>query len=225
MEYQLRFNEFNMENLTHIVESVLDDLAVMVMRKLKPSAHLNERYLHHLFTHKLQEKIGLISLDGESLIHPEWATRIKDLRPEGGIYKKDDEKKSIYHQADSGRNGYLDFAIGDFDEPKCGIEFKLDNSFNQNGIAFDFMKLLDKRNPIKCGFSFVVSYGNAGTSTNMGLKFFHDCLEQAIKSSSYIDNNRTLHLYAIEIPTGAKASIIKAVKTTGDTFTITYTTI
>ena len=58
--------------------------------------------------------------------------------------------------SEDGTNGSIDFAIGDYEKPKIGIEFKLIYSWDYQVVAFDFLKMLDERNPFDAVFSFNV---------------------------------------------------------------------
>ena len=52
---------------------------------------LNERYLHHFFSHILQEKYNLLNLTGDYrtiTLHPEWPTYKEQTKLDYGRYKK-----------------------------------------------------------------------------------------------------------------------------------------
>ena len=50
------------------------------------TTHLNERYLHHLFSHRIQQDYPL-SLDYHSKLPPEWATNVYRNKKYIQIYK------------------------------------------------------------------------------------------------------------------------------------------
>ena len=65
--------------------------------------------------------------------------------------------RKIYMTIEDGRRGgFIDFAVGDCGFPKIGVEFMLKPSWSNEETVFDFMKLLDSRNP---NFKQVVSFG------------------------------------------------------------------
>jgi len=74
---------------------------------------LNERYLHHCFSHLLQEKYNLLNLTGDNaaiILHPEWPTYKKQTGLVYGRYRK---KNGKYKPNANGTAGFIDFAIGD----------------------------------------------------------------------------------------------------------------
>ncbi|NLJ82045.1 MAG: hypothetical protein GX330_02840, partial [Bacteroidales bacterium] len=78
-----------------------------------------------------------------SKLHPEWAT--------SGKYKKSEKEYLI---DEKGTCGFIDFAIGDYENPDLCIEFKHNKSWNFQSIVFDFMKLMDSNNKMKSAISF-----------------------------------------------------------------------
>ncbi len=84
---------------------------------------LNERYLHHFFSHLLQEKDKSLNLFGnkkEISLHPEWPTYKKQTKLTFGRYKNEN---GIYISDANGTAGFIDFAVGDYKKPDIGIEF------------------------------------------------------------------------------------------------------
>ena len=63
-------------------------------------------------------------------------------------------KRTKYHIAEEGSGGQIDFAIGHYAKPEIGIEFKLTNGWTNEGIVFDYLKLMHNKNP----FHAVISY-------------------------------------------------------------------
>ena len=108
---------------------------------------LNERYLHHYLSRLLQESHPLLDLagpTGDIKLHPEWPTFKKATGIEGGRYKGD---RKVYQPDDvTGKEGAIDFALGDYDRPEIGIELLLKVGWDGDEVAFDFLKLLDGRN-------------------------------------------------------------------------------
>lgn len=117
---------------------------------------LNERYLHHFFSHRLQEEENLLNLTGDReaiTLHPEWPTYKKQTGLLYGRYRSENGK---YRPKSNGTAGFIDFAIGDYYKPEIGIEFTLKFGWSQEEIVYDFLKLLDQKNPFKTAISFNV---------------------------------------------------------------------
>lgn len=114
---------------------------------------LNERYLHHAFSHALQSEApgmaNLLDFRGPSpliALHPEWPTYKKATNLlTGGCYSRPD-KKTYMPDRDGKGGGFIDFALGDYPCPEIGVEFMLNDFWSTEETVFDFMKLLDSRN-------------------------------------------------------------------------------
>ena len=101
----------------------------------------NERYLHHYFSQRIKDSFPVDYVDYKrSSLHPEWATA-NSIRPKGGKYKKENNK---YFVNDAGTSGFIDFALGNYENTELGIEFKVCESFKFESLVFDYMKLMDK---------------------------------------------------------------------------------
>lgn len=114
---------------------------------------LNERYLHHFFSHRLQTKQNLLNLTGDRdaiNLHPEWPTYKTQTKLRFGQYRKRNRR---YHPDVNGTAGFIDFAIGNYHRPDIGIEFTLKFGWSQEEIIYDFLKLLDPENPFKTAIS------------------------------------------------------------------------
>ena len=155
-----------------IILELIDELQL-----IDPRVHLNERYLHHKFSFKVQKCMPL-TYDSNSRLHPEWATYIKgiDIR-NGGLYYKEGNQ----YKADKlkGSSGFIDFAIGNADNPDYGIEFKMSTQLNKEGLIYDYMKLLDGRNNIEGGISLAVYYGHSSHSSQCEKSVLEECLLEA----------------------------------------------
>jgi len=141
-------------NVLKVKDDVLKLILEVANSLINFGPMFNERYLHHFFTCRLQEKLGLGSpiVDGRTItLHPEWPTSKKVTGLRYGQYKKDKHKK--YVPTVDGRAGFIDFAIGDYKSPEIGIEFSMSSSWRSEAIIFDFIKLLDNRNPFRLVFS------------------------------------------------------------------------
>jgi len=140
-----------MDDYTDLAITTVLDLA---QRLYCHGPMLNERYLHHAFSHRLQARADLLGLtDGPQAprLHPEWPTCKKSTGIDGGRYRRIDKR---YHPCADGGPGWIDFALGDYHKPSVGIEFTMLPSFSSEAITYDLVKLLDSRNP----FAAVISW-------------------------------------------------------------------
>ncbi|MGY4686386.1 hypothetical protein [Petrotoga sp. DB-2] len=64
----------------------------------------------------------------------------------------------IYQADENGKTGFIDFAIGNYNKHDIGIEFTLKYGWSNEEIIYDFLKLLDKKNPFKVSISFNVIF-------------------------------------------------------------------
>jgi len=149
------------------------------------SPTMNERHLHHVFSHHLQNRICPISIAAvpRNQIHPEWPTARQTPSLSFGRYTNTNGA----YQADSkGSAGFIDFAIGDYESPAVGIEFVLMRSWSKESVVFDFLKLLDPANPFESVFSFNLILRDKGVATG-GHK---TNLEQSINDAYSEAHNR-----------------------------------
>ena len=166
---------------------------------------LNERYLHHFFSHLLQDKYNLLNLTGDKraiILHPEWPTYKKQTGLPYGRYRKEDGK---YRPAVDGTAGFIDFAIGNYEKPDIGIEFSLKYGWSNEEIVYDFLKLLDKKNPFKSVISFNVILRKGRLLKGRYLKNLENHMDDAfIEAANRLENerrddSRELHLIVTEI--------------------------
>ena len=175
------------------------------LRQVSSAVHLNERYLHHLFSYQIQKDYP-VSLDGNSMLHPEWATYIKGRRT-GGRYRK---HGNVYLKSDkSGSSGFIDFAIGNSEKPDYAIEFKMSNVFNREGLIYDYMKLLDRRNPFHKAISVAVYYGHSSHSRLCETETLNGCLREAIGRLGERSCEREHQFYFLEIISGQIARLFE----------------
>ena len=165
------------------------------LRHVDNNAHLNERYLHHLFSRQIQNDYP-IELNCESQLHPEWATSIKDKR-EGGLYKKIGNSYEIVET--DGSSGFIDFAIGNAEKPECAIEFKMSTHFNKEGLIYDYMKLLDGRNHFDKAISIAVYYGHSSHSSMCEADVLNDCFNMAVSRLKGVFSGRPYRFFFVEI--------------------------
>lgn len=110
---------------------------------------LNERYLHHGFSHRLQcARPNLMDLLGPTTqvrLHPEWPTYKEATGIDRGKYRNVDGR---YLPVDTGKKGgFIDFALGPYLAPEIAVEFKFLFGWQAEPLVFDYIKLLDGRNP------------------------------------------------------------------------------
>lgn len=120
---------------------------------------LNERHLHHCFSHLLQTRWNMLDLIGKEdekiTLHPEWPTYKKQTGLCYGRYRKENRK---YLPNPKGTAGFIDFAVGEYKKPEVGVEFSVKYGWSNEEIVFDFLKLLHKENPFKTSISLNVIF-------------------------------------------------------------------
>lgn len=166
---------------------------------------LNERYLHHCFSHLLQEKYNLLNLTGDNaaiILHPEWPTFKKQTGLVYGRYRKENGK---YKPNANGTAGFIDFAIGDYNKPDIAIEFSLKYGWSNEEIVYDFLKLLDKKNPFNASISFNIIVRQRRLVKGGRLrdleKHMNNAYVEAVKrlNNEVCDNSRELYLIVSEM--------------------------
>jgi len=190
---------------------ILTDAENTVIELIKETAEnlhyhgkmLNERYLHHYFSYKLQEKLTAIDITSQASIkiHPEWPTSKKSTKINYGKYKKIN-KRYIPHK--NGTAGFIDFAIGDYNKPDIGIEFSLKNGWSYEEIVYDFIKLMDTDNPFKLGVSYNAILREKEIVSKKRLDELQNRIENTVKKAKKrlngnIDPNRKLYFLISEI--------------------------
>ena len=185
-----------------LIEGIINDL-IGEVQHMDSSLHLNERYLHHLFTHMIQSRGILVSLNKKdycnTYLHPEWATE-----KAGALYKyikeaQMGEKACQYIVDDNGHSGFIDFVVEAGDNLKYAIEFKMSQNLNREGIIFDYMKLLDHKSNFTKSYSLVVYHGHERRSShfnNENALTISSCLKIAKKKVRR--HNPRYHFYAVE---------------------------
>jgi len=138
------------------MEKSIEVLKILLDTGIKPNQCQNERYLHHYFSKEMQNQKDLEIDFGNlqnSKLHPEWPTYKKSTGISFSKYRKNGEKKYIV-DTDDGSSGFIDFTIGDYSKPAFAIEFTSKYGFGREDLTYDFLKLLDAKNP----FEYVVSF-------------------------------------------------------------------
>jgi hypothetical protein len=137
--------------------AILQDIATTLL----PHAGLNERYVHHAFSHRLQTMTACLDLAAPHstlLLHPEWptyknATSIAFAKCRNTTFPDGKNAYMPVNSDDLGSAGFIDFAIGPYDAPAIGVEFSLKMGWGDEEVVYDFLKLLDPRNPFTAAFS------------------------------------------------------------------------
>lgn len=103
---------------------------------------INERHLHHAFSHHLQQRRLSLGFDGEPAhLHPEWPTWKESVDRRFIRYRQRDGRE--FHPDETGSPGFVDFAIGEYEKPTIGVELFLGHAWNHERITYDLMKLID----------------------------------------------------------------------------------
>jgi hypothetical protein len=181
------------------VYEILNQIADLNFENVKPCC--NERYLHHYFSEKIQKYYPIVYEDiTKSQLHPEWATAIKGFR-NGGKYKKVGNEYKI---DDNGTSGFIDFAIGNYEKPEFGIEFKFCKSWNFQSVVFDYMKLLDSTNSIKKAISFSIIYRQNNFSNKLPKELNKTISELQKRLGDRMESKRPFLFWIIEIVQNGK---------------------
>jgi hypothetical protein len=94
--------------------------------------------------------------------------------------------KEIPKDENDGSCGHFDFALGDYNNPIIGIEFKWLYGWDKNAITFDFLKCLDNKLP----FSSRVSYNVIIRKNNLSGPGNKTNLENAMENAFKIAKER-----------------------------------
>ena len=187
------------------------DVILDVAKSIKYSGlMLNERYLHHFFSHLLQEKYNLLNLTGDNraiTLHPEWPTYKKQTGLAFGRYRREENinKQKVYKPNANGTAGFIDFAIGDYNKPDIGIEFSFKYSWSNEKCVFDFLKLLDKKNPFNVSISLSVIFRTGQLVKGGYLKRLEGNMNDAFREAvnrlkdEVCDNSREIYFIVTEI--------------------------
>lgn len=180
-----------------IVEHKIFDILMSMYNMNIINPCLNERYLHHYFTEKIQKEYPIVFNDlNKSKLHPEWATA-NQSRLNGGKYKKNGK---MYEIDDNGTSGFIDFALGDYDNPQMGIEFKCNKSWHFQSIVFDYMKLMDNNNSLQKIISFSIIYRENKLSNRLTLNKINETItELRNRLNARLGTNRSFIFWIVEI--------------------------
>lgn len=182
------------------------------------SVLFNERYLHHYFSHKWlslyehenKQEISLIKENENLIFHPEWPTYKKATGIGYGKYRKEnkpgDSEPGKYMPCAEGTAGFIDFAIGEYQAPKIGIEMTLKYGWSNEEVIYDFVKLLDKGNPFEVVYSLNVILRDKRLPEGGMMKdlesHIHSAYQEAIRRlGEQYAVERERHLIILEITT------------------------
>ena len=174
---------------------------------------LNERYLHHAFTHRLQgshDFLHLTGAKGASVLHPEWPT----YKQSTGLtcYGRYGRSDRVYLPTADGTAGFVDFALGRYHHPCVGIEFCLSYGWAHERVVFDLLKLLDRRNPFQITFSFNVIVRDKNLAEGVALTTLEKSIDRAYAEATerlgtvglLCDADRSTHCVITELASSAR---------------------
>lgn len=192
------------ENSKSEILTIIHKIALSI----KKSDILNERYVHHLFSHLLQTRNNFLELsddDSKIKLHPEWPTYKKKTGINYGRYRKVNGCYKPFQK--SNRGGFIDFAVGEYKKPGIGIEFTLKYGWNQEEIVYDFLKLLDKKNPFNISISYNIiirkdKLSKGGYLTKLKNRM-NDAYGEAVSRLNGNDCNNTKEIYFIVTEIGS----------------------
>jgi hypothetical protein len=118
------------------------------------SEMLNERYVHHYFSHRMQEslrKAKPLDFRNDTQLHPEWPTFKQSTGIDCAAYRNVNGK---YWPQDLPKSrGWIDFALGDYKRPRIAVEFTLKYGWGHEDVVYDYLKMLDGRLPFESRIS------------------------------------------------------------------------
>ena len=162
----------------------------------------NEHYIHHIFSHLVQEYCGEIDLAENTAtnLHPEWSTR--------GHYKEGKPKDYQPVGPEDGSPGRVDFAVGRYEKPDIGVEFAfMPKGWDGEKVIPDFIKLLDDKNPFNTSISFTLVFRENRLVQKGGLAAFEKAMngtfgkafERLRSNNRLFNNSRQLYLVVTEV--------------------------
>ncbi len=225
------------EEAPNILWNIICNIAKNVVNNQKNLLMFNERYLHHYFSKEVQNNgIDLNICGGNIMIFPEWPTFKKYREKNFAKYKcikekannEENIKKKCIPTKDINKNygsaGFIDFAIGSYNAPKIGIEFKYLTDWNNEAVTFDFLKLADKRNPFEVAIWFGLIFRENGFSKKLTEKIFRSAFCEALDRLNNIEDNkkrtleRTMFICALEVDNNNKRVCFLCEKNDNESF-------
>jgi hypothetical protein len=196
------------------MEHVFSVLNRICQLDIVPNKIQNERYLHHYFSKQIQETYPVnLEKVTESKFHPEWPTYKTQTGVKFGRYKNKEDKGYQIDDID-GTAGFIDFAIGNYSKPYIAVEFTSKYGWSSEEITYDFMKLLDSKNPFSKVISFNLILRNNELSRGKYLTNLEKSMNKAMADAKTrlitkerLDTNVEILFWIIEISiTGKKRS-------------------
>jgi hypothetical protein len=187
------------------MNEIIKTLEILINSGIEPTKVQNERYLHHYLSNILQKKHKIVYEKlFESRLHPEWPTYKEQTKLNYGRYKFIKDKKEYSILVNNGTAGFIDFAIGDYNKPEIGIELTSKFGWNNEEIIYDFMKLLDRRNPFKKVLSFNIIYRENMLVKGKNLINLENKIDQTIgivkkRLGSYFNEDIEIFFWIVEI--------------------------
>jgi hypothetical protein len=197
--------DYNFRTLAMEKEKVLQIIRTIIQKICSRGNQLNERYLHHYFSHLLQVEKNILDLtsDNPVILHTEWPTYKKKTDLRFGRYQK---LNGQYLPSSHGTAGFIDFALGDYQKPEIGIEFSLKYSWSHEEVVYDFLKLMDSRNPFVVAISCNIVFRDNGLCEQGKLARLIQKMDAAndeafrrLGSKNICGNNRQLYYIVTEV--------------------------
>ena len=159
----------------------VDDVMAVILQiagSVSYKALLNERYLHHFFSHLMQQHRSVLDLAGDTTLrlHPEWPTYKKKTNLHYGRYRGD---LNTYRPDKDGTSGFVDFTVGNYDKPDIGVEFTLSYGWSTEKVMPDCIKLMDIENPFEAAISYNLVLRSKGLTQGGHLTNFQNAMDDA----------------------------------------------
>jgi hypothetical protein len=200
--------------VAHIPSGAIAEILHDIASTLAPDRGLNERYVHHAFSHRVQAAFPCLDLSAPHhmlLLHPEWPTFKKATRLRYAKYHKVNGcylPKDV--DGDERGAGFIDFAIGaigPYSKPEIGVEFCLSYGWRDEDVVYDFVKVLDARNPFRVVLSQTFVLRDNNLALQAGRKDLEEHMRRALGQA--VDRlaahgcaqDREVHLLISEIAT------------------------
>ena len=95
--------------------------------------------------------------------------------------------------------------LGDYHNPKYGIEFKCTKSWNFQSIVFDYMKLMDSNNLLQKSMSFLIIYRENKFSNRLNIDKINETINELInRLNERLEIKRPFLFWIIEISVKTK---------------------
>ena len=138
------------------------------------------------------------------MLHPELPTCKKATGLAFAKYRKLKDRYVPRDPSGGDRGaGCIDFAIGPYARPEIGVEFCLKYGWAREDGTYDFVKMLDARNPFTVGFSHTLILRDKNLSREHLENRINSALQEAIRRLDGIGcaDTRDVHLAVSEVAT------------------------